>query len=418
MVVCVVINYVGGLIIEKNRNYNDKVKFIFITLIVIDISVLFFFKYYGFLIDNINGILGISLKMKKLALPLGISFYTFKIISYICDVYTNKARAQKNIINFGVYVAMFPQLISGPISKYSNMERQLDSRKESLIAFGKGVERFILGLGKKIIIANNLGLIWTQIKATDINSLSITSAWIGIIFYTLQIYFDFSGYSDMAIGLGYMIGFETKENFDYPYISKSITEFWRRWHISLGNWFRDYIYIPLGGNRKGKLVQFRNIFIVWFTTGLWHGASWNFIIWGLYFGVFIVVEKLFLYKMLNKIPSILCNIYTMILVSIGWVLFDMDSLSKAITYIKIMFGIGNNPVTDNLSMYIISTNMVILIIAILGCVPLVRSLLDFKKRKLQFIGTLIAVTLEILVLIVSISYLINESYTPFLYFKF
>ena len=319
MLASILIGYIGTIFIDKYKEDKEKSRCILVTTIVIILSTLIFFKYYGFLIDNINLIFGLNLKIRTLPLPLGISFYTFKLISYVVDVYTRKVKVQKNFINFATYVSMFPQLLSGPIVQYSTIENQLTNRKESIQKFSDGVEKFISGLGKKVIIANNIGLIWDQVIGNSISEISILTAWIGIISFTFQIYFDFSGYSDMAIGLGKMFGFDFYENFNYPYISKSITDFWRRWHISLGTWFKDYIYIPLGGNRTGKAKQIRNIFIVWLITGLWHGASWNYIIWGLYFGIILFIEKSGFLKILKKLPGLIRNIYTMFLVIIGWV---------------------------------------------------------------------------------------------------
>ena len=418
MICSILIEYLGAMLINKNRRNKDKSKFIFITVLVINISMLVFFKYYGFIIDNINAIFRTNLRMKTLPLPLGISFYTFKLISYLVDVYNNKVKVQKNIISFGAYIAMFPQLISGPIVQYSVIEKELNNRKEIISKFGLGIEQFIIGLGKKVLIANNIGLLWSEVKALPSSELSILTAWIGIIAFTLQIYYDFSGYSDMAIGLGKMLGFTSIENFNYPYISSSITEFWRRWHISLSSWFRDYIYIPLGGNRRGMAIQIRNIFIVWFTTGLWHGASWNFIIWGLYFGVVIFIEKIFLLKILKKLPKIVGNIYTMLLVIISWVFFDIDSLKGALSYIGVMLGRSQNVIYDNLSMYLLNTNLVIIVIAIIGATPVVKNIINFLKIRLKIPGIIIVVIFCSLILIISTAYLVNESYSPFLYFKF
>ena len=283
IIISILINYLGALLIRVHIKNKDKSKFIFITLLLIDISILFFFKYYGFAIECLGSIIGLDLKVKSISLPLGISFYTFQQISYIADIYMQKVKPERNLIDFATYITMFPQLIAGPIVKYDDIHKQLANRKESINKFGEGVQRFIIGLGKKVILANNIGLIWTQVKEVNLNDLSVVLSWIGIIAFTLQIYFDFSGYSDMAIGL-----------------AKMLTEFWRRWHMSLGGWFREYIYIPLGGNKKGTLIQVRNLFIVWFTTGLWHGASTNFVVWGLYFGVILFIEKIYLKDLLKK----------------------------------------------------------------------------------------------------------------------
>jgi alginate O-acetyltransferase complex protein AlgI len=418
MIGSILIDYIGGLMIEATKEDKEKRRFIFITVIVLNLSSLFFFKYYGFLIDNINAILGTNLHIRNLPLPLGISFYTFQLVSYVADVYMGKVVAQKNIINFGAYITMFPQLVAGPIVQYSDVENQLNNRNESIEKFGEGVERFIGGIGKKVLIANNIGIIWTSIKGIPLEGLSILSAWIGIIAFTLQIYFDFSGYSDMAIGLGKMFGFDFLENFKHPYMARSISEFWRRWHISLGSWFRDYIYIPLGGNRRGIAVQFRNLLIVWFATGLWHGASWNFVIWGLYFGIFIFLEKLFLGKVLERMPSAIAHIYTLVLVIISWIFFDMARVKDALNYIKVMFGIGENIFSDNMARYTLKTNLIILIIAILCSTPLIRNLIMYFKNKYKLKGVFIVIAMNMLVLIISTAYLVSESYNPFLYFRF
>lgn len=416
MVLSIIVGFIGALQINKYRMDKEKSTCIFVTILLINLGTLFFFKYYGFLIEIINSIFNTSLKIKALPLPLGISFYTFQIISYVVDVYRDKTEVQKNIINFGAYVSMFPQLVAGPIVQYSTIEKQLNSRKESFKNFGEGVERFVLGLGKKVIIANNVGMIWNSVKPLAPENMSVLTAWIGIISFTLQIYFDFSGYSDMAIGLGKMFGFDFMENFKYPYISKSITEFWRRWHISLGSWFRDYIYIPLGGNRCGQAVQLRNIFVVWFVTGLWHGASWNFIIWGLYFGVIIFIEKIGLLKVLEKMPSFICNIYTMFFVVISWVFFDTDTLKNSMVYIGNMFRLNGNIGYDNLSLYLINTNMVFLVMAIICSTPLFKKFIESLKRNV--IGKTIVISIYVGIIIISTSFLVGESYNPFLYFRF
>lgn len=418
MIFSIVINYLAALLIKNTIKDKSKRKFIFFTVLLLDISILLFFKYYGFLISNINWILGLNLEIRELPLPLGISFYTFQLISYIADVYTNKVKAQKNIIDFGAYISMFPQLVAGPIVQYSDIEKQLKEKEISIDKFGQGVERFIFGLGKKVLIANNLGAIWQQVKVIPIDSLTVLTGWIGIISFTLQIYYDFSGYSDMAIGLGKMLGFEFLENFNYPYMSKSITEFWRRWHISLGSWFKEYIYIPLGGNRRGNIIQFRNLMIVWFTTGLWHGASWNFIVWGLYFGLIIYSEKIFLKSILKNVPDIIAHIYTMILVAIGWIFFDLSSLNDAIQYIKVILGLNSNKLCDNFSLYLISTNLIILIIAIILSTDIINKTIKDIKKRLRERDIFLFVFIELIILIISTAYLIGESYNPFLYFRF
>ena len=418
IILSILINYIGALQIVKNSSDTEKRKFIFITLLLIDISILFFFKYYGFIISSIGSLFGIDLVIRDIPLPLGISFYTFQQISYIIDVYTKKTKVQKNLINFATYITMFPQLIAGPIVMYNDIESQLKNRNENLTQFSSGVHRFIIGLGKKVLLANSIGAIWSEIKVIPLNEISILTSWIGIIAFALQIYFDFSGYSDMAIGLAKMFGFEFLENFNYPYISKSVTEFWRRWHISVGTWFREYLYIPLGGNKKGNLIQIRNLFVVWFTTGLWHGASFNFIAWGIYFGVILFIEKIIFKNILNKLPSFLCHIYTLILVLIGWVIFDMNTLSSAMEYISIMFGLSNNLVVDKLSLFILSNNIVILLIGIICSTTLLPNVFKKLRCSLKKSNIFIIISMYLIIFILSISYLVGESFNPFLYFRF
>ncbi|NLK96213.1 MAG: MBOAT family protein, partial [Clostridiales bacterium] len=365
----------------------------------------------------INDIFRLSIEFKALPLPIGISFYTFQTLSYVIDVYLKKVKVQENIITFGTYITMFPQLIAGPIVKYSDVEKQMDKRKINLDKFGIGTERFIIGLGKKVLLANNIGMLWTTIQGQDLGEISIVTAWIGIIAYTLQIYFDFSGYSDMAIGLGYMLGFKFMENFNYPYISTSITEFWRRWHISLSTWFKEYVYIPLGGNRHGLIKQCRNLIIVWGLTGLWHGASYNFIIWGLYYGLLLMIEKFILSKLFKKVPKIFKWLYTIILVMIGWVFFSAIDLNFAIEYIKVMFGVGSNVFIDNKAYYYLGSNLILFIILFMAASPFLNNIFKWIKKQKEG-GMVLAITIQLAILIISTAYLVNASYNPFLYFRF
>ncbi|WP_373897607.1 MBOAT family protein [Haloimpatiens sp. FM7315] len=418
MVFSIILNYIMTLFIHNFRYNKNISRNIFIVTLAINLGMLAFFKYFSFIIDNLNMLLGLNIIVEKIPLPMGISFYTFQILSYVIDVYLDKVEVQRNIINFGVYVTMFPQLVAGPIVKYSDINYQLKNRKRSLYKFSEGIERFIIGLGKKVLIANNIGIIWTNIKSLDISSLSILSSWLGIIAFTLQIYFDFSGYSDMAIGLGKMFGFEFMENFNYPYIAKSVSEFWRRWHISLGQWFREYIYIPLGGNRVNLITQFRNLFIVWFTTGLWHGASWNFVFWGLYFGFFIFLEKIFLGRFLKGPLKFISNLYTILVVIIGWVFFDIDKLGLAFSYLKVMFGFKGNPFIDKTFIYYFYTNFFLLIIGILCATPLVSELYTKLKQTRNFKVVLFINLTLCAILFLSTAYLVNQSFNPFLYFRF
>ena len=418
MIGTILADYFLAILIDKNKHDEGKCKFIFIITIIFNVGILGFFKYFGFFIDNINSIFHVNIPFEGLALPIGISFYTFQVLSYIVDVYLGKVEVQHNIINFATYVTMFPQLVAGPIVQYQTIETQLNTRKESVIKFGEGVERFIQGLGKKVLLANNIGMLWTTVSAMEISSISVLTAWLGIIAYTFQIYFDFSGYSDMAIGLGKMFGFDFMENFNYPYISKSITEFWRRWHISLGTWFREYIYIPLGGNRVSMPKQIRNIFVVWCLTGFWHGASWNFVIWGLYYGVLLFLEKFALKSVLEKLPNSLKHIYTMLLVIIGWLFFASEDLGFAVDYLKVMFFVSGNTIIDNAGIFYLYTNIIMMVILFVFSTPVIKQILENIARKYR--DKLINPSLVIygLVLFLVTAYLVNETYNPFLYFRF
>lgn len=418
MIFTTIFNFMMGILIWNNKNRIKKGKKLLILTIVVDIFILGFFKYYGFLIDNLNIIFKFNIEYSELPLPLGISFYTFQTLSYVIDVYLGKVKAQKSLNSFALYVTMFPQLVAGPIVRYKDIKNQINNRHESVYKFGLGVERFIKGLCKKVLLANNIGVVWTAIQAINIDELSVLTSWIGIIAYTFQIYFDFSGYSDMAIGLGKMFGFDFIENFNYPYISYSVSEFWRRWHISLGSWFREYVYIPLGGNRVSKLKCIRNIFVVWMLTGLWHGASWNFIVWGLYYGVILLIEKNILKGFLKRVPRFIKYIYTMVLVMIGWVLFGSESLRQALKYIGVMFGVSGNSIIDTTGLYYLYTNLILLIILCLCSTPIISRIFNNIVKKGQTKGLIIAVFIDSVVIIVSVSYLISQSYNPFLYFRF
>ncbi|WP_125154323.1 MBOAT family O-acyltransferase [Clostridium rectalis] len=417
MIFSTIFDYFNGVLIVKYRNRKIVSFIIFLNSIIINLGILGFFKYYNFLVDNINSILNLNITASHLPLPVGISFYTFQTMSYVIDVYLNKVSVQKNIISFATYVTMFPQLVAGPIVKYADISKQLDNRKESLFKFGSGVELFITGLGKKVLLANNIGLLWNSIKSTPTKELSVISAWLGIIGFTFQIYFDFSGYSDMAIGLGKMFGFDLMKNFNYPYISKSVTEFWRRWHISLGAWFKEYVYIPLGGNKKGHRKQYINLFIVWFLTGFWHGASWNFILWGLYFGVFIILEKIFLLNWVKQ-KTIISHIYTFLTVVIGWVLFEFENMGECISFFKSMFGFNNLSFIDSNALYYLKTNFLLFILLIICSTPIMANILNFLKKKFKLKAAIVIPIAYILIIFLSTSYLVNESYNPFLYFKF
>ena len=421
MIFSTLVDYTHGLLVAhyKAAGNTRAAKLVVASSMIINLALLGFFKYYDFLAGTVNSLIGTTLPLTGVALPIGISFYTFQTMSYTIDVYRGDAEPQKNIISFGAYVALFPQLIAGPIVAYKTVADQLNCRHEDTDKFAYGIKRFTAGLGKKVLLANSAGVIWDTIKVMDTSSLPALTAWIGILAYTFQIYFDFSGYSDMAIGLGNMLGFRFLENFDYPYMSKSITEFWRRWHISLGSWFRDYVYIPLGGNRKGLAKQIRNICIVWLLTGLWHGANWTFVLWGAYFGVLLIIEKMFLLKALKKAPAIVGHIYTMFFVIISWVIFALDDMKSVIGYIGAMFGAGG-ALYDKTSLYLLSTNIILLVILALAStdIPakLGNSLVDRLGEK-----PLSAVVQNVVfaaVILISTAYLVDATYNPFLYFRF
>ncbi|WMJ80154.1 MBOAT family protein [Clostridium sp. MB40-C1] len=418
MLFSTVFDYINALLIDKYRHKKLIPKLVFINSVVVNLGILSFFKYYNFFIGNVNDLFGLSIASQKLPLPVGISFYTFQTMSYVIDVYRNKVEVQRNIISFGTYVTMFPQLVAGPIVKYGDISKQINSRRESFDKFGEGAELFIIGLSKKVILANNIGILWDSVKATPISQLSVLSAWLGVIAFTFQIYFDFSGYSDMALGLGKMFGFDLMINFNYPYISKSVTEFWRRWHISLGSWFREYVYIPLGGNKNGSLKQYRNLFIVWLLTGLWHGANWNFIFWGLYFGVLVTIEKIFLLRWLNKIPKLASRIYTMIIVIVGWAIFDIENITQCGKFIKTMFGFNGNVLLDKKSLYYLSSNIILFIILIICSTPIPKRIINSMKKRFKITGTISVSMINILLVFTATAYLVNESYNPFLYFRF
>lgn len=418
MMFTTVFDYLIGLLINKYRRNKIKSKRIFIFAVLVNLGILGFFKYYGFIIENINSVFSLNIGYNQLPLPIGISFYTFQTLSYVIDVYLDKVKVQKSLISFGLYVTMFPQLVAGPIVRYTDIDYQLKHRTHSMNKFGEGVDRFIQGLSKKVLLANNIGMIFTSIQQYDASEISVLTAWLAIAAYTLQLYFDFSGYSDMAIGLGKMLGFDFIENFNYPYISKSVTEFWRRWHISLGSWFREYVYIPLGGNRCSTIFQLRNLCIVWFLTGLWHGADWNFILWGLYYGLILIIEKFLLKDILERMPSFIQHIYTMVLVMIGWTFFGIESIQKSLEYIKVMFFLNGNKIIDSTFIYYLHTNLILLIILILCSTPIVNKV--FKKiiQNGRMEGVTLAVTVQFVLLFLSIAYLVNETYNPFLYFRF
>lgn len=414
MLFSITINYVNGIFIGKWRNVNNKkAKTVLVVNIVINLALLGFFKYYNLFADTLNNIPFIDLPELNVTLPIGISFYTFQTMSYPIDVYRGDAEVQKNYISFGTFVALFPQLIAGPIVRYKDVADQLSFRASSIDQFSSGVECFMIGLGKKVLLANTLGKLW-DVYAASCGDLTFVGSWIGTLAFSLQIYFDFAGYSDMAIGLGRMIGFEFLKNFDYPYISKSITEFWRRWHISLGTWFRDYVYIPLGGNRCGKARQILNITIVWALTGFWHGANWTFLIWGLYYAFWLLLEKTFLLKYLNK-SKVLGHIYTVLLVMFVWPLFQLNDIGLAGQYTSAMLGFGANGFVRSEDIYYLITYAATFVIAIVAATPLGAKVWSKLPKRVVRIA---APVLILLTLIISTAYLVDATYNPFLYFNF
>lgn len=421
MLASIAVAYVTGIFADKQRDNASPITALVsvIMAVVWNIGLLLFFKYTDFFISNANSMFGFSIKLLGLSLPIGISFYSFQALSYVIDVYRGEIRAQKNIITLATYVSLFPQLIAGPIVRYQTIEHQLMHRKESAEQFAEGVKRFAVGLGKKVILANNIGFLFSEISNTPQSELSVTASWLGILAYTFQIYFDFSGYSDMAIGLGKMFGFDFLENFNYPYISKSITDFWRRWHISLSTWFRDYVYIPLGGNRKGLPRQCLNIMIVWFLTGFWHGANWNFMLWGVYFGVILLMEKIFLGKALQKIPSVFQHIYALIFIIIGWGIFAFEDTTALINNFKNMFFISDLPLINSKALLWIAQYAVTFIILIIASTPLFKKIGEKLSVKIPAVYSCVIQPLAVLgLLVISTAYLASNSFNPFLYFRF
>ncbi len=415
MLASICINYVSGLLIEKYRDRRRRAHTVLVVNTVVNLALLFFFKYFDLVAQTLSQIPGISIPTLGLALPIGISFYTFQTMSYPIDVYRGDAGVQRDFIRFGTFVALFPQLIAGPIVRYKDIADQLDYREHSLDKFASGVERFIVGLGKKVLIANNIGMLWDAYANTPAGELTFVGAWLGALAFSMQIYFDFSGYSDMAIGLGRMLGFEFLENFNYPYISRSVTEFWRRWHISLGSWFRDYVYIPLGGNRHGLARQLVNIFIVWALTGFWHGASWTFLFWGIYYAFFLILEKCFLLKWLDRAPKFIGHVYTLLVAFSGWVIFQQSSVSQTLVFFRAMYGFGQAGFIASADLFYLANFAVLLLIAAVACVPLGKKL--YGKLPAKAKGVL-SPLLILLVLGISTAYLVDSTYNPFLYFRF
>ena len=413
------VDYFAGRFMDRYDSDNKKRTGALLVSLIINLGLLFVFKYSSFFIGTLNDITGLSISDPKLPLPIGISFYTFQSMSYTIDLYMRRIKVQKNALSFITYVSLFPQLVAGPIVRYEDVQNEIDSREVTFSGIGEGVGIFVRGLAKKVLLANNIGLLWTQVKAEDFSSISMLSAWLGIVAFSMQIYFDFSGYSDMAIGLGHMFGFRFPKNFDHPYTAGSVTEFWRRWHMTLTGWFRTYVYIPLGGNRRGTFKTLRNIVIVWALTGLWHGASWNFVLWGLYFALILIIEKNFLMPFLEKLPRIVRCLYSYILVLFGWVLFDTDTLSDSAAFIRAMFG-GNGVIVGSDALYRLRSYFLILLLCIIACgrirEKLLAWLLSLKNGKTAL--CVAAPVIELALMLVCTAYLVNETYNPFLYFRF
>lgn len=416
MIFSILVNYIFGRLMDKHRENKKRLKLMLVLSVVIDIGLLSVFKYTDFIITNVNAIFGANFDLLNIALPIGISFYTFQAMSYTIDVYRNDVRVQKNLIDFGMYITMFPQLIAGPIVRYADVQDQLAERSVTTADFSEGIMRFVVGLGKKVLLANQMGAVWSEIYALG-GDVSALMAWTGAIAYTFQIYFDFSGYSDMAIGLGRMFGFKFPENFRYPYQSVSITDFWRRWHITLSTWFKEYLYIPLGGNRRGLARQALNLLIVWSLTGFWHGAGWNFVLWGLYYFVILFIEKLFLLKALDKLPKFFRHVYALLLIIIGWVIFASDDVSVLLPFLGSMF--GANGAIGGMDVYTLLTKAALLVICCIASTELPKKLFlsaaGAMNEKAAF--TLKSV-LTIALLALSMILLIGDSYNPFLYFRF
>ena len=417
MIISTLIDYTAGRLMDKFDS-NQKMRTVFLLVsVIMNLGLLSVFKYSSFFITTVNSVLGINIPDPQLPLPIGISFYTFQSMSYTIDLYLRNIKVQKSLISFTSYVTLFPQIVAGPIVRYEDVANEIDDRSVTMSKVSEGIGKFLKGLAKKVLLANNIGLIWTQVKAMDYGEMSAATAWLGILAFTFQIYFDFSGYSDMAVGLGKVLGFNFPINFDHPYVSKSISEFWRRWHITLGSWFRSYVYIPLGGNRCGTAKTIRNLIIVWALTGFWHGASWNFILWGLYFGVLIVIERLGFGKVLEKLPSAISTLYTFVLVIFGWVLFETNTLADAWNYFKAMFG-GTGIAVDSTALYILVSNIVIYAVCIFASTTCFTTLTDKLADKKPVLMKSILPVVQLAVMVICTAYLVDATYNPFLYFRF
>lgn len=417
MILSTVIDYTAGRIMDK-YDHLKRIRFIcLLTSLILNIGLLSVFKYSSFIINAVNTVFNTLLPDPKLPLPIGISFFTFQSMSYTIDLYMRKVKVQKSIISFTSFVTLFPQIVAGPIVRYSDIANEIDNRKITTSMISNGIGIFIKGLAKKLILANSVGAVWTTVKALDHTQIPALTAWVGIIAFAFQIYFDFSGYSDMAIGLGKMLGFKFPINFNHPYMANSISEFWRRWHITLGAWFKSYVYIPMGGNRVGTKKTIRNLIVVWFLTGLWHGASWNFVLWGLYFGVIIIIERFILHKYLLKMPRFFSWLYTFVIVVYGWVLFEFNTLNRIGMFTKALLGF-NGSAFDKQSIYLLASNAVILIICAISCTSLLKTYIIPKAKAYKRTFLYLKVVAELLLFVICICYLATSAYNPFLYFNF
>ena len=413
MLFSITINYAAGFLVEKYRGRDRLARRVVFGSVAVNLLLLIFFKYYDFLAVSFTQLTGVALPVLGLGLPIGISFYTFQAMSYPIDVYRSDAEVQRSFVRFGAFVTLFPQLIAGPIIRYKDVADQLNARDHSAEKFSSGVLKFTVGLCKKVLLANNIGRLWDATFALPASELSALGAVLGVAAFSFQIYFDFSGYSDMAVGLGRMLGFEFLENFNYPYISKSITEFWRRWHISLSTWFRDYVYIPLGGNRVSRLKNYRNIFVVWMLTGLWHGASWNFLLWGVYFAILLMLEKAFLLNWLKKAPAALAHLYTLLLVMLSWAIFAIEDFSALGAYLGAIF--GGAPLANGAFWYNLRSYLPLLVVLCIASTPLAAKLYGRIPERVRAV---LSPLLVLAGLLVSTAYLVDSTYNPFLYFRF
>ena len=410
----VIVNYVIALLLTKTDNVLKR-KLLMTLDVLLNLSYLFYFKYYNFFRINLSTLTGSSTDFERVALPIGISFFTFQALSYCIDVYRDKSLVQKNIFNVALYITFFPQLIAGPIVRFSTISKEIGCRSVSARDLSEGASRFVYGLGKKVLIANLMGIMVDSIYAMDSSQISVGAAWLASIGYSLQIFFDFSGYSDMAIGLGRMFGFHFLENFNFPYISRTVSEFWRRWHISLSSWFRDYVYIPLGGNRRGLKRQILNLAVVWLCTGIWHGANWTFILWGVIYGILIILEKLTGFEKM-KVPALISHVYTLLVVNILWVLFRADDLGSAAAMIKAMFGLAGNPLWDSTASFYLAENWTTMLLGVIVSVPLLKYFTE--KLIPEKAADAIRPFAIAVILLVSVSFIVKGSYNPFIYFNF